>query len=64
MEEMMNPKWSGRVWVGVSKQPLSGARTMSAVRNVSSIICRVLEVSSKEEQVINKSSTYNSVRIP
>jgi hypothetical protein len=20
MEEMMNPKWSGRVWVGVSKQ--------------------------------------------
>ncbi len=61
----MKPKWSGRVWVGVSKQPLSGARTMPAARNVSSIIiCRALEASSKEEQVINKSSTYNSVLIP
>ncbi len=60
----MKPKWSGRVWVGVSKQPLSGARTMPVVRRVSSIICLALEASSKEEQVINKSSTYNSVRIP
>jgi hypothetical protein len=60
----MNPKWSGRVWVGVSKQPLSGARTMSEARSVSSIICRVHEASSNEEQTINKSSTYNSVRIP
>jgi hypothetical protein len=63
MEEMMKPKWSGRVWVGVSKQPLSGARTMPAARRVSSIICRTLEASSKAEQAINKSSC-NSVRIP
>ena len=61
---MMKPKWSGRVWVGVSKQPLSGARTMPTARSVSSIICRALDDSSKEEQVINKSSTYNSVRMP
>jgi hypothetical protein len=64
MEEMMKSKWSGRVWVGVSKQPLSGARTMPSARSVSSIICRALAASSKEEHVINKSSTYNSVRIP
>ena len=64
MEEMLKPKWSGRVWVGVSKQPLSGARTMPAARSVSSIICRDLDASSKEEQAINKSSTYNSVRMP
>jgi hypothetical protein len=64
MEEMMKPKWSDRVWVGVSKQPLSGARTMPAARSVSSIICRTLEASSKEEHAINRSSTYNSVRIP
>jgi hypothetical protein len=63
MEEMMKSKWSGRVWVRVSKQPLSGARTMPVARSVSSI-CRVLEASLKEEQAINKSSTYNSVRIP
>jgi hypothetical protein len=37
---------------------------MSAPRSVSSIICRTLEASSKEEQAINKSSTYKSVRIP
>ncbi len=60
----MKPKWSDRVWVGVSKQTLSGTRTMSAARSVSSIICRDLEASSKEEQEINKSSTYTSVRIP
>ncbi len=60
----MKPKWSDRVWVGVSKQPLSGVRTMPVTRNVSSIICHDLEASSKEEQVINKSLTYNSVRIP
>ena len=60
----MKPKWSGRVWVGVSKQHLSGARTMPTVRSVSSIICRPLEASSKEEQAINKSSTYNNVRMP
>jgi hypothetical protein len=65
MEEMMKPKWSGRVWVGVLKQPLSVARTnRPAARRVSSILCRDLEASSKEEQTINKSSTYNSVRIP
>ena len=64
MEEMSNPKWSGRVWVGVSKQPLSGARIMPAVRSVSSIICRALEASSKEEQAMNKSSTCNTVRMP
>jgi hypothetical protein len=57
MEEMMKPKWSGRVWVGESKQPLSGAQTMPAVRRVSSIICRALETSSKEEQATHKSST-------
>ena len=60
----MKPKWSGRVWVGVSKQPLSGARTMPAARSVSSIICRGLDASSKEEQAINRSSTYNNVRMP
>ena len=60
----MKPKWSGRVWVGVSNQPLSGALTMPVARSVSSFICRALEASSKEEQEINKSSTYNSVRIP
>ena len=60
----MKSKWSGRVWVGVSKQTLSGARTMPAARSVSSIICRDLEVSTKEEQAINKSSTYNNVRMP
>ena len=36
----------------------------SADYAVSSIICRVLEASSKEEQAINKSPTYNSVRMP
>ncbi len=60
----MKPKWSVRVWVGVSKQPLSDARTVSEARSVSSIICRALEASSKEEQAINKSSTYNNVRMP
>jgi hypothetical protein len=44
MEEMMKTKWSDRVWVGESKHPLSGARTMSVVRSVSSIICRALEL--------------------
>ena len=64
MEEMLKPEWSGRVWVGVSKQPWSGARTMPAARSVSSIICRALDASSKEEQAINKSSTYSSVLMP
>ena len=62
MEEMLKSKWSGRVWVGVSKESLSGTRTMPAARSVSSIICRTLEAFSKEEQAINKSSTYNSVQ--
>jgi hypothetical protein len=43
MEEMMKLKWSDRVWVGEWKYPLSGSRTMSVSRSVSSIICRALE---------------------
>ncbi len=53
----MKTKWSDRVWVGVSKQALSGARTLPEARSVSSIIiCRDLEASSKEDQTINKFS--------
>ena len=60
----MKPRWSGRVCVGVSKQPLSGARTMPAARSVSSMMSRAREASSKELQAINRSSTYRSVRMP
>ena len=52
--EMMKPRWSDRVCVGVSKQPLSGTRTMPGARSVSSMICRVLVASSKgTEQIVD-----------
>ena len=61
---MMKPKWSGRVWVGVSKQPLSGARTFSAERSVDIEILSNLRFGSLEIRDTSVTRVTNNFQGP